>query len=107
MSNSYVKVTPDQLPIIGGLVVGAMAEALQAVTAAAPLAIPAGPGLDWVSAQLPVAATTHAGVFFPSSLQGIGYGTEGAAVLPTIGADYALTDALGECEVLLQSAFPV
>ncbi|WP_216900794.1 PE domain-containing protein [Nocardia alni] len=105
MSSSSVGVTPDQLPIIGAQVAGAMAEALQSITAAAPLAICAPPGSDFVSPQLTAVTTQHAAAFFPSSLQGIGYGTDAAAVLPTIGADYALTDVLGECEVIMQSAF--
>jgi hypothetical protein len=93
----------EQFPVIGGQLGDAMAAALQSVTTAAPFAIPAPPGGDIVSLVLFVKAMEHAGQFFPCALQGIGCGADAAAVVPTIGANYAMMDAMGEKSVAAQS----
>lgn len=100
---SSFEATPEQFPVIGGQLGSAMAAALESVTTAAPFAIPAPPGSDIVSIALFAKAAEHAGQFFPAALQGIGCGADAARVVPTIGANYAMTDAIGEIDVATQS----
>ncbi len=93
-----LEVSPEYLPVISAQVSAALTEALQSISAGALMAIPAPPGSDFVSPQLTAKASEHAAKYFPGSLQGIGYGADAAAVLPTIGAAYQLTDLLGEID---------
>lgn len=99
---SSVGVNPEQFPVISAQLNAIMAEAFSSVAAVAPISIAAPPGSDFVSPMLTTACQQHAAVFFPASLDGIGFGTQGACVLPTIGADYALTDLLGDIQVSLE-----
>jgi hypothetical protein len=102
---SSVDATPEQFPVVHGQLSAIIAEALQSVTASAPWAIPGPMGGDVVSLMLPIKATEQAGKFYPCALQGIGCGADGTAVIPKIGADHALADALGEITVATHSIF--
>ncbi len=93
-----LEVNPEYLPVVSAQVSAALTEAMQSIATAALFAIPAPPGGDIISPQLTAKASTHAAKYFPGSLQGIGFGADAAAVLPTIGAAYELTDLLGEIE---------
>ncbi|MEU6189844.1 hypothetical protein [Nocardia sp. NPDC047038] len=95
----YLAVDPDHLPVIASQL-GVSAEDLMLMLGtAAPVAVPAPPGLDDVSALIPTACAKQAGIFFPTTANGVAMGTDGAVALPVVGDTFAAGDLCGGTEV--------
>ncbi|WP_280491889.1 hypothetical protein [Nocardia asiatica] len=100
----HLAVDWDHLPVIASQL-GVSAEDLMLMLgAAAPLAVPAPPGLDDVSALIPTACAKQAGLFFPTTANGIALGTDGAVALPEVGAAFAAGDMTGHGQVISRVA---
>ncbi|MEU2043256.1 hypothetical protein [Nocardia niwae] len=100
----HLAVDWDHLPVIASQL-GVSAEDLMLMLgAAAPFAVPAPPGLDDVSALIPTACAKQAGLFFPTTANGIALGTDGAVALPEVGAAFAVGDVTGHGQVLSRAA---
>jgi hypothetical protein len=95
----YLAVDPDQHPVIASQL-GISAEDLMLMLgAAAPVAVPMPPGLDDVSALIPAACAKQAGLFFPTTANGVAMGCEGAVALPTVGVAFTAGDVAGGAQV--------
>ncbi|MFI5535251.1 hypothetical protein ACIA5H_02560 [Nocardia sp. NPDC051900] len=100
----HLAVDPDHLPVIASQL-GVSAEDLMLMLgAAAPLAVPAPPGLDDVSALIPTACAKQAGLFFPTTANGVALGTDGAVALPEVGVAFAFGDEGCSAQVLSRAA---
>ncbi|MEV6255670.1 MULTISPECIES: PE domain-containing protein [unclassified Nocardia] len=100
----YLAVDPDHLPVIASQL-GVSAEDLMLMLgAAAPVAVPFPPGLDDVSALIPAACGKQAGLFFPTTANGVAMGSEGAVALPEVGVAFAAGDMVGGTQVDIASA---
>ncbi|MGW4328281.1 hypothetical protein ACWEKR_20535 [Nocardia sp. NPDC004573] len=100
----HLAVDWDHLPVIASQL-GVSAEDLMLMLGAtAPVAVPAPPGLDDVSALIPTACAKQAGLFFPTTANGIALGVDGAVALPEVGVAFAVGDATGHSQVISRVA---
>ncbi|MGQ4619685.1 PE domain-containing protein [Nocardia sp. R7R-8] len=96
----HLAVDPDHLPVIASQL-GVSTENLMSMLAAAvPEAVPFPPGLDDVSKLIPAACLAHAGLFFPTTANGVVMRSDGAVALPEVGAAFVAGDLSGGTHVL-------
>ncbi|MBF6164678.1 PE domain-containing protein [Streptomyces gardneri] len=100
----HLAVDPDHLPVIASQLGVSAEDLLLMLGAAAPVAVPAPPGLDDVSALIPAACAKQAGLFFPATAKGVFVRSEGAVALPEVGVAFAAGDAAGGGQVLSRAA---
>ncbi|NKY30687.1 PE domain-containing protein [Nocardia gamkensis] len=100
----HLAVDWDHLPVIASQLGISAEDMMLMLGAAAPLAVPAPPGADDVSALIPIACAKQAAMFFPTTANGIALGTDGAVALPEVGAAFAAGDVTGHGQVLSRAA---
>ncbi|MFE7744984.1 hypothetical protein [Nocardia sp. NPDC057455] len=100
----HLAVDPDHLPVIASQLGVSAEDLLLMLGAAAPVAVPAPPGLDDVSALIPTACAKQAALFFPTTANGVALGCDGAVALPETGVAFAAGDVAGGGQVLSRAA---